>query len=151
MNAIISFYKGVAYMECRLRLFGLAELIQLQKCNKTRHPHQLTFESDRRSSRPARTIAGTSHVYAFSRQLVASRFPSSEKDTHSTGSAAHLSDERMGWPFSRFPSAENDTQFTCSTWSSEPIGRPLSRFHNRTVLSDYAPARMRSFGDIPMA
>jgi hypothetical protein len=121
---MMSFYGGGTYLECRL--VSLAGRVQLSECNEMRHACQLTFGSDRRSSRPAsRKITATSHIYAFvSSQPVASCFPP----------------------------AENDTQFKSSAcWRGKQMGRPLSRFHNRAVLSCDALARMRPFGDIAIA
>src|ERR1700712_5057038 len=69
-------------------------------------------------------MADTSHMYALlSSQPVASSMPSVENDMHLTGS---------------------------SCWRGEPMGWPVSRFHNRAVLSYDALARIRPFGEIAM-
>src|ERR1700710_213267 len=86
---------------------------------------QLAFEFKRSSLRPASlTTAETSHMYAFlSKQPVASSMPSVENDVHLT-------------------------KLAC--WRGEPMGWPVSRFHNRAVLSYDALARIRPFGEIAM-
>src|ERR1700710_2529582 len=86
---------------------------------------QLTFEFKRSSLRPASlTTAQTSHMYAlWSSQPVASSMPSVENDVHLTNLAC---------------------------WRGEPMGWPVSKFHNRAVLSSDALARIRPFGEIAM-
>src|ERR1700709_939309 len=86
---------------------------------------QLTFEFKRSSLRPAcLTTVETSHRYAlWSSHPVASSMPSVENDVHLT---------------------------VLSCWRGEPMGWPVSRFHNRTVLSYDALARIRPFGEIAM-
>jgi hypothetical protein len=50
---------------------------------------------------------------------------------------------------SSFPSVENDTQITSrECWRGEPMGKPLSRFHSRAVLSQHVLAMIGPFGDI---
>src|ERR1700709_479169 len=86
---------------------------------------QLTFGFKRSSPRPASlTMADTSHMYALlSSQPVASSLPSGANDVHLTQS---------------------------SCWRGEPMGWPVSKFHNRAVLSQDALARIRPFGEIAM-
>src|ERR1700710_1501249 len=86
---------------------------------------QLTFGFKRSSPRPASfKMADTSHVYALSSsQPVASSLPSGANDVHLTQS---------------------------SCWRGEPMGWPVSKSHNRAVLSDDPLTRIWPLGEIPM-